>query len=171
MIRCPRVKGFTLIELLVVIAIIGTLSSIVLTALNGARNKGNDAAVRSNLANARAQGDLFYSSNGNSYVVNSGTATDVCNAAANASGTGTVKGVYTFVYAASQAAGIGSVTYNAVGTSANAVCNSVSAPQISNWAAQVPLRSGGFYCVDSNGIATTTPVSTLIASLDAVCGP
>ena len=53
-------KGFTLIELLVVIAIIGILSSVVLASLNSARNKGNDAAVKSNLANQRAEAEIFY---------------------------------------------------------------------------------------------------------------
>jgi len=53
-------KGFTLIELLVVIAIIGILSSVVLASLNTARDKGSDAAIKANLANARAQAELFY---------------------------------------------------------------------------------------------------------------
>jgi len=53
-------KGFTLIELLVVIAIIGILSSVVLASLNTARDKGADAAVKANLANSRAQAELFY---------------------------------------------------------------------------------------------------------------
>ena len=60
-------KGFTLIELLVVIAIIGILSSVVLASLNTARNKGADTAVKSNLSGARAQAELFYDVNGNSY--------------------------------------------------------------------------------------------------------
>ena len=53
-------KGFTLIELLVVVAIIGILASVVLASLNTARAKGADAAVKANLANMRAQAELFY---------------------------------------------------------------------------------------------------------------
>jgi len=48
-------SGFTLIELLVVIAIIGLLSAIVLAALNGARKKGNDTRVISDVNQARTQ--------------------------------------------------------------------------------------------------------------------
>src|ERR1035437_5593810 len=53
-------KGFTLIELLVVIAIIGILSSVVLASLNTARAKGANAAIKSGLANMRAQAALDY---------------------------------------------------------------------------------------------------------------
>ncbi len=60
-------RGFTLIELLVVIAIIGILSSVVLASLNTARTKGADASVKSNLHNMRAQAELYYSSNSDSY--------------------------------------------------------------------------------------------------------
>ena len=61
-------KGFTLIELLVVIAIIGILSSVVLASLNSARGKGSDAAVKAGLANMRAQGEMYYDSNSQSYA-------------------------------------------------------------------------------------------------------
>src|ERR1035437_2631099 len=59
-----REKGFTLIELLVVIAIIGILSSVVLASLNSARGKGSNAAVKSGLANMRAEAALFYDTAG-----------------------------------------------------------------------------------------------------------
>jgi prepilin-type N-terminal cleavage/methylation domain-containing protein len=67
-------RGFTLIELLVVIAIIGILSSVVLASLNTARSRGADAAIRSNLNNARPQAELFYDA-GQTYlnVCTSGT--------------------------------------------------------------------------------------------------
>ena len=55
-------KGFTLIELLVVIAIIGILASVVLASLSSARNKGADAAIKSNLANMRAQAEIYLDS-------------------------------------------------------------------------------------------------------------
>jgi len=61
-------KGFTLIELLVVIAIIGILSSVVLASLTTARSRGVGAAIQSELANSRAQAELYYSTTGgNSY--------------------------------------------------------------------------------------------------------
>mgnify|MGYP006308261161 FL=1 len=61
-------RGFTLIELLVVIAIIGILASVVLASLNTARDRGADAAIKSTINNTRAEAELFYDGNGNSYA-------------------------------------------------------------------------------------------------------
>ena len=58
-----------------VIAIIGILSSVVLASLNSARSKGSNAAVKANLQGIRAQAEIFYDNNNQSY----GASGAVCN--------------------------------------------------------------------------------------------
>ncbi len=77
-----KTKGFTLIELLVVIAIIGILSSVVLASLNSARNKGANAAAKSNLTNGRAQAEIFYDTKGDYDTVCTATGGISANVAA-----------------------------------------------------------------------------------------
>src|SRR5574344_1835843 len=105
-------KGFTLIELLVVIAIIGILASVVLASLNSARAKGADAAIKSNLANARAQAELYYDSNNASYD-------GVCDAGSTAD----LKGILDSITAAEDAGG-------------TATCND----EVGGWAAISTLK-------------------------------
>jgi prepilin-type N-terminal cleavage/methylation domain-containing protein len=85
-------RGFTLIELLVVIAIIGVLSAITLSQLNTARNKGADAAVKSNLDNIRATAELLYDaatgSNGYNAVCSDSRVSNMQSAATSAGGNG-----------------------------------------------------------------------------------
>lgn len=135
-------KGFTLIELLVVIAIIGILASVVLASLNSARAKGADAAIKANLNNMRAQAELFYDSNSNSYLPSGGTAitTAATCPAYSASGTSMVSKDQNIANAIAQAA--------SQGGSFTSCLNSGSM-----WAVAVVLKSDNTkaWCVDSFG--------------------
>jgi len=72
-------KGFTLLELMVVVAIIGILTAIVMIALGDSRNKGGDAAVKSNLNTIRGQAEIFSSNNGNSFLPAGGSVLSITN--------------------------------------------------------------------------------------------
>lgn len=129
-------KGFTLIELLVVIAIIGILSSVVLASLNTARGKGSDAAATEDLNNLRAQAELRYDTDLQTYL-------NVC----------TDTNVVAGVKAAASAEGF--PTWLAVANNTNASpgagCNSIAG----GWVAWVALNKGAggtkYWCVDNSG--------------------
>src|SRR5690349_18683122 len=98
-------KGFTLIELLVVVGIIAILASVVLALLGGARSKGSDGAIKSNLANGLKQAEVFYNTN----TSNPTSYTNVCSTTTPQGGATTL---YPTVIAAARAAGLSSYGLN-----------------------------------------------------------
>ena len=139
-----RSRGFTLIELLVVIAIIGILSAVVLASLNTARNKGNDAAVKSNLATVQTQAELYYDGTGaNTYGSTPAASASFTAPATYASGdtTSLFKGDKTINSAliSAIAAEGGTAGYSAIGQSG------------ASYAVEIPLKAGGYWCIDSSG--------------------
>ncbi len=129
-------RGFTLIELLVVIAIIGILSAVVLASLNTARQKGNDAAVKSNLATVQTQAQLYYD---DQTPVSFGKNVTACTAGVFSDPTIT--------------AAITSANNSSIDSS-KTVCHTDSTGQ--DYAISVQMTSKGtlnqFWCVDSTGV-------------------
>jgi prepilin-type N-terminal cleavage/methylation domain-containing protein len=138
-------RGFTLIELLVVIAIIGILSSIVLASLNTARAKGADAATKSNLDSARAQAELYYDSNTQSYA-------SVCSSTTGANG---VRSIITNLQAAATAGGFTATPVTSASTAG--AWNVTTCHDSQNaWAAEAPLKASAsgapvMWCIDNTG--------------------
>ena len=148
-------KGFTLIELLVVIAIIGILSSVVLASLNAARNKGSDAAIKSNLMNLRSQAEIVYDTQG-CY----GDGAGACVAFSVGACATTADTIFADSNIAAAITSAGNASNGGGMVSGTCVASASGA----GWAVSVPLKTDTTksWCVDSNGAskARTGAVTT-----------
>ena len=152
-----KVSGFTLIELLVVIAVIAVITSLIIGYLSTARQRGNDAAVETNLSAIRATSEVFYINNSNSYLPVGGLTFDIATCPTyNASGTNMLSKDRTVADAIAEA--------TKRGINGNSCYN---APE--GWAVAVGLveKAGHSWCVDNSG--ASKEVSSLpSAAINAV---
>lgn len=137
-------KGFTLIELLVVIAIIGILAALVLVALGNARDKANDARIKSNIGQLRTIAEVLYDNNSGSYSVvatclDTPTQANCANDLSTATSVTSLKADIVSAYSA-----------NDFQTNSNASAFCVSAL----------MRNGKYTCVDATGQFKETTAST-----------
>lgn len=135
-------KGFTLIELLVVIAIIGILAALVLVALGNARNKANDARIKSNIGQLRTLGEVHYDGNSADY-----TGFDTCVDGTSGDCEGGIAASVAALVSDIAVAGDGALNANA---SATAFCVSTT----------LKSDTDRFVCADSTGAFKESTTAT-----------
>ena len=166
-----KMKGFTLIELLVVITIIGILASIVVVNLNTARGRGQDVAVKEQMSQIRAAGELYYDGNNSSGTVRYGYSdspvASIRSGACNSTGTwsGTLFAESDFQRS------VAGITRNSASIP-NCYLGTGST-NAQSWAITADLRNEtGYWCVDSNGNAmkiTTDSAAALTDGTGVMC--
>jgi prepilin-type N-terminal cleavage/methylation domain-containing protein len=151
-------RGFSLIELLVVIAIIGVLSAIVVVLLTSPRTKGADASIKANLRTAQNQAEIYYynSTGGNNsygppFGLNQCPTTGTSMFAVDANIQKAIS------QATAQSGGVVQcVTVPATGTGVT-----------TGYVIQAPLKTGGYWCVDSSG--KVKPTAAVLSGSPTAC--
>lgn len=135
-------NGFTLIELLVVIAIIGMIAAIVLAYLGNVRDRGNDSVVKADLEGIRRQAEIVFDNIGSYNTTGAAITNDTCSTIAIADPPTHIANESNIQLA---------VDHAALNGGADVTCN-VSTSGDSYLIAS-PLKTGGFWCIDSQSIA------------------
>jgi len=131
-------KGFTLIELLVVISIIGILASMVAVSVSNATANAQDARLRSDLHQVASLAEVVNH--------NDGSYADLCTSTSALNSDHDQQG-----------SGLGVLQTDVNGLNSTLTCIDSN----SAYCVSVELLSfgGGYFCVDSTGLATTTSVN------------
>lgn len=162
--------GFTLIELLVVITIIGILSTIVVVNLNSTRGKGQDTAIKEQMAQIRTQGALYYD---DEYGYSAGAVSAVSGEVnCITSSSGGAQGVFVNTFFADT-----DFLRSAVGITRNSsvipTCylgGSTSSGKAQSWVVFSKMRLGGYWCVDSIGNSNETAAhAATVSGVDYSC--
>ncbi len=170
--KTKTLQGFTLIELLVVITIIGILATIVIVNLNSARGRGQDTAVKEQMAQLRAAGALYYDTNYGYTVAGTAVSSAVVNTACiTSSGTA----------GPSIPAGSLFADVDVLRSMMGIFRNAADIPQCSwgigdtssqSWVVTARMRIGGnYYCVDASGAGNMISSRTITASSGVVSCP
>lgn len=150
--KTKKLQGFTLIELLVVITIIGILATIVVVNLNSARGRGQDTAIKEQMAQVRAQAALYYDDQyGYSSSAVSSTVTGECLTSAYAANTSSFAN--TFFVDADFVRATQGIQKNSSVIPKCYLGGSSSSGKAQSWAMISKMRLGTYWCVDSIGNA------------------
>lgn len=156
-------RGFSLMELLVVIAIIGVLSSVILASLGSARQRGNDAAIKTNLSTLQVQAEV-YSYNVGSNTYGSAVLSGRCDVGSSMFGAdATIKSALSAISSTESCASVAACS-GGLGKAMNCTVHNVASPLDVSYAVFAKLSSGAYWCIDSTGanrqVAAPTDINT-----------